>query len=78
MTNLDVDKTICVPTCCLPKAGRPKKKRYIGAREKAVSEMRAKHVKKQMAGTAKSKILIERKVIVEAKIVPEDVPSSEM
>ena len=39
--NLEVDNSIFLPTCCLPKTGQPKKTRFIGNREKAVhKEMR--------------------------------------
>ena len=36
--DLKEDKSLFLPTCSLPRAGRPKKQRYIGAREKAVKK----------------------------------------
>ena len=55
MSNLQVDKTIFLPTCCLPKAGRPKKKRYVGSREKAVMKAKAEHAKSLKKGKTKNK-----------------------
>ena len=61
MSNLEVDKSIFLPTCCLPKAGRPKKKRYVGSREKAVMKAKAKHTKSLKKGKIWYKIKVKGK-----------------
>ena len=68
MSKLQIDESIYLPTCCLPKAGRPKKKRYIGSREKAVNKAKAKHARSLRKGKTESERNNKEKVSLEVKL----------
>ena len=51
VTNLELDSGLFLPTCCLPKRGRPKKRRFIGYREQAVNRAK-KRIHKRMTSAS--------------------------
>ena len=60
MSKSEIDESIHLPICCLPKAGRPKKRGYIGARKKAVIKRKLKHLKQGIAREENGNAVSER------------------